>query len=120
MSDEPSSLRTRIRIVGLVAGPLAGAACAALLPESYTGADGTVVAFEVAGRATLGLMAWMATWWLTEAIDISATALLPLALLPLVTFAAFPGDGVGAQAKAAIGAAAEPYASDVIFLFMGG
>jgi sodium-dependent dicarboxylate transporter 2/3/5 len=93
VSDEPSSLRTRIRIVGLVAGPLAGAAC---------------------------VMAWMATWWLTEAIDISATALLPLALLPLVTFAAFPGDGVGAQAKAAIGAAAEPYASDVIFLFMGG
>ena len=49
----------------------------------------------------------MATWWMTEAIPIPATALLPLVLFPLL--------GIGP-----IGAAAEPFANPVIFLFLGG
>jgi sodium-dependent dicarboxylate transporter 2/3/5 len=49
----------------------------------------------------------MATWWVTEALPLAATALLPLALFPLL--------GVSS-----IDAAAEPYANPVIFLFMGG
>lgn len=48
----------------------------------------------------------MATWWVTEAIPLAATALLPLVLFPLL--------GV-----ASIDAAAAPYADPVIFLFMG-
>ena len=32
----------------------------------------------------MGVMIWMAIWWLSEAIHISATALLPLALFPLL------------------------------------
>jgi solute carrier family 13 (sodium-dependent dicarboxylate transporter), member 2/3/5 len=55
--------------------------------------------------AAVGLL--MATWWITEAIPIPATSLLPLALFPML--------GV-----AAIGPAAAPYANPVIFLFMGG
>src|SRR5690606_40351864 len=58
-------------------------------------------------RATLAMMAWMAVWWLTEAIAIEATALLPVALFPLF--------GIASMAKAAA-----PYASDVVFLFLGG
>jgi len=49
----------------------------------------------------------MATWWVTEAIPIPATALLPLILFPLLGIT---------DAKTA----ASPYANHLIFLFMGG
>ncbi len=49
----------------------------------------------------------MAIWWLSEAIDISATALLPIAMFPLLGIAD-------------IKATTAPYASHLIFLFMGG
>ena len=49
----------------------------------------------------------MAIWWMTEAIPISATALLPLALFPLLGIAD-------------IRATAAPYANPLIFLFLGG
>jgi sodium-dependent dicarboxylate transporter 2/3/5 len=52
-------------------------------------------------------MMWMALWWITETIDISATALLPLVVLPAV--------GATTMSKAAA-----PYASELVFLFMGG
>lgn len=55
--------------------------------------------------AALGLL--MVIWWVTEAVPIAATALLPMALLPLL--------GV-----MTIGAAAAPYANPVIYLFFGG
>ncbi|MBT8486539.1 MAG: DASS family sodium-coupled anion symporter, partial [Phycisphaerae bacterium] len=67
-----------------------------------------------AGATTAGLMAWMAIWWVTEAIDVAATALLPLAVLPLATTAAH------GSASAAMSAAATPYAHPLIALFMGG
>lgn len=37
-----------------------------------------------AGRATAAVGIWMAIWWMTEAIAIEATSLLPLILLPLL------------------------------------
>ena len=49
----------------------------------------------------------MATWWLSEAIPIPATSLIPIALFPLL------GIMHTKQATA-------PYASHLIFLFMGG
>lgn len=55
--------------------------------------------------AALGLL--MAVWWVTEAVPIAATALLPMALLPVL--------GV-----MNIGDAAAPYANPVIYLFFGG
>ena len=61
----------------------------------------------MAGRATLAMVVWMATWWMTEAVDIEVTALLPIAIFPLL--------GIASIAKATA-----PYASDVIYLFMGG
>ena len=99
--------RRRLQDVGLIAGPAAALVVGLLLPESYAGADGTEVAFSSAGRATAAIATWMATWWLTEAISIHATALLPLVLLPLL----------GATTMRA---AAAPYAHELIFLFMGG
>ena len=55
--------------------------------------------------ACVGLL--MAAWWVTEAIPIPATALLPLALFPILGIAS-------------IGDAAVPYANPIIFLFLGG
>ena len=56
---------------------------------------------------TTGVALLMATWWVTEAIPIPATALVPLVVFPIL--------GVRP-----IGATAAPYADPVIFLFMGG
>jgi len=49
----------------------------------------------------------MGIWWITEAIPIPATALLPIVLFPVL--------GV-----APVGDATSPYAHPLIFLFMGG
>jgi solute carrier family 13 (sodium-dependent dicarboxylate transporter), member 2/3/5 len=50
---------------------------------------------------------WMAIWWMTEAIPIAVTALLPIILFPLVNVASLK-------------MAAEPYANPIIYLFLGG
>ncbi len=36
------------------------------------------------GKLMLGLTLWMAIWWITEAVPIAGTALLPLVVLPLL------------------------------------
>jgi sodium-dependent dicarboxylate transporter 2/3/5 len=56
---------------------------------------------------TLALAVWMALYWLTDAVPIAATALLPIVLLPFL--------GV---MKA--GEVAPLYINNVIFLFLGG
>jgi sodium-dependent dicarboxylate transporter 2/3/5 len=58
-------------------------------------------------RVVLALAIWMAVWWMTEAVPLSVTALLPLVVLP-------PFSGL------AFGTVASPYASSIVFLFMGG
>jgi sodium-dependent dicarboxylate transporter 2/3/5 len=52
-------------------------------------------------------MICMAAWWLTEAVDIEVTALLPIAAFPMLGIAP-------------LNRVLPPYAADVIFLFMGG
>ena len=82
---------------GLFGGPLA-AACWLAFGGGGMAHDAHVV---------LGLALWMALWWMTEAVPLAATALLPLVVLPLSTSIGF-------------GAAATPYANGIVFLFMGG
>ncbi len=91
----------------MFAGPIAGLIFFVCLPENYTAANGQAAEFSRAGRVTLAVMAWMAIWWLTEAVELSTTALLPIALFPLF------------GAMSATDAAA-PYAHRLIFLFLGG
>jgi sodium-dependent dicarboxylate transporter 2/3/5 len=55
--------------------------------------------------ATIGTL--MAIWWMTEAIPLSATALLPIVLIPALT-------------ERTVGQATAPYASSIVFLFLGG
>jgi solute carrier family 13 (sodium-dependent dicarboxylate transporter), member 2/3/5 len=97
----------KIKCIGLFGGPLLGLLCYSLLPSQYATGPGEWVEFTQAGRATLALMVWMAGWWLTEAVGIEATALLPIVTFPLL--------GIAPLNKVL-----PPYASDVIFLFMGG
>ncbi len=56
---------------------------------------------------TTALMLLMAIWWISEAIPIFATALLPIVLLPVLDVAPIKD-------------ATAPYANPIIFLFMGG
>ncbi|MEP5611355.1 MAG: SLC13 family permease [Cyclobacteriaceae bacterium] len=58
-------------------------------------------------NAVLASTLWIATWWLSEALPISATALLPIAILPLA------GGAPIAQTTAA-------YGDKMLFLFVGG
>src|SRR5688572_4693365 len=92
--------------IGFWGAPIAAAVSYLLLPDSYT-SEGSTVAFTAAGKASAAVAVWMAVWWLTEAVHIAVTALLPLVLLPLL----------GASK---IDAAAAPYANPLIFLFLGG
>ena len=75
-----------VKRIGLFGGPLLGLLCYYLLPPHYATDPGEWVEFT-RGRATLALMVWMAGWWLTEAVDIEATALLPIVTFPLLGIA---------------------------------
>jgi solute carrier family 13 (sodium-dependent dicarboxylate transporter), member 2/3/5 len=55
----------------------------------------------------VALIMWMAIWWLSEAIPIPATALLPIPFMPIL--------GIGDITEVA-----SQYANPIIFLFLGG
>jgi len=59
------------------------------------------------GAAALAATAWIAVWWVTEALPIAVTSLLPMVL--------FPALGLG-KMKAILA----PYADPTIYLFLGG
>ncbi|MCG8585740.1 MAG: DASS family sodium-coupled anion symporter [Pirellulales bacterium] len=102
-----SKKRAAVQWAGLVAGPLLALMTYLSAPEAYLDARGQSVVLTEAARATLAMMVWMAIWWLTEAVEIYVTALLPLATFPLL--------GVADMKQTAT-----PYAHPLIFLFMGG
>lgn len=106
-AEQGGSSAANIKRIGLYAGPLLALACYSILPEYYSSGPGEWVQFSQAGRVTLALMVWMAAWWLTEAVGIEVTALLPIVAFPLF--------GVAPLSKVL-----PPYAADVIYLFMGG
>jgi len=56
---------------------------------------------------TAGLVTWMATWWMTQAIPLTATGLLPFVVLP------FASAGTAREV-------AGDYYSPIIFLLLGG
>lgn len=97
----------QVRLFALIGGPMLAVLVFWLVPDSTRGLNGELLTLGVPGRITAALAVWMATWWLTEAVSIYATALLPLALLPLA----------GANT---ISTTAQAYAHPLIFLFMGG
>lgn len=86
------------RRIGLALGPLAFAVT--LLTAPPAGMDG-------AAWLVAGLVVWMAAWWMTEAVPLTATALLPFLVLPL---------GGVMTAPETAGA----YYAPILFLLLGG
>jgi sodium-dependent dicarboxylate transporter 2/3/5 len=54
-----------------------------------------------------GVVTWMAVWWISEAVPLAVTSLLPLVLFPLL--------GIDTM-----GGTATNYGKEIIFLFLGG
>lgn len=99
--------RSTIQWLGFVLAPLLALLVYYVIPTSYLDQDSATVPISHAARVTAAVGVWMAIWWLTEAIPISATALVPLVLLPLL-------------GAAPIKKVATNYGHELIFLFMGG
>jgi sodium-dependent dicarboxylate transporter 2/3/5 len=98
---------TPVRIVGLVAGLVAFALLVGLdSPLQRHGEFGARPALAA------GVTALMAIWWLTDALPMHWTALVPLVL--------FPWTGVFGEGARRLLGAALPYLDPYIFLFMGG
>ncbi len=74
------------------------------------------------GQRMAAVAVLMAVWWITEAIPIPATSLLPLILYPILGIViGKPGAAEGLdRLKQAAAEAAKPYAHHLIFLFLGG
>lgn len=97
MTDIPAP-ESSARRIGLWLGPLLFVVLLLLpVPDGLT----------PLGLRTAAVVALMAIWWVTEAVPIPVTALLPLALFPLLGILD-------------MGATAAPFANELIFLFMGG
>lgn len=94
----PSSAKSNMQKLGLILGPVVFATFLFLgSPEGLTMAAWTVAA----------LLSLMAIWWVTEAIPIPITSLLPLVIFPVF--------GVRT-----IQEASAPYADRIIMLLLGG
>lgn len=86
------------RRIGLFLGPLVFAVTALTAPPAGMPEGAWLVA---------GLVVWMAAWWMTEAIPLTATALLPFVVLPF--------GGVSTARETA-----SNYYSPILFLILGG
>ena len=84
--------------LGLISGPL--------LFFIFTNIPNLIPENENA-NGVIAVALWMVIWWITEAVSISVTALLPLVLFPVMNI--MPITEVGAN-----------YGSPIIFLFFGG
>lgn len=87
-----------VRRAGFIAGALAFLVMC-LLPAP--------AALPLAAWRTAAVVVLMALWWMSEAVPLAATALLPLVMFPLL--------GILPMQEAAA-----PYANDIVFLSMGG
>ncbi|MCL9998282.1 MAG: DASS family sodium-coupled anion symporter [Erythrobacter sp.] len=86
------------RRIGLFLGPLAFALAALTAPPAGMSEGAWLVA---------GLTLWMAAWWMTEAMPLAVTAMLPFVILPLA--------GVSDAETTA-----STYYSPILFLLLGG
>jgi sodium-dependent dicarboxylate transporter 2/3/5 len=84
--------------IGIVLGPL----CFLLIVQLSWFQD-----LASAGKYVLAGTVWMAIWWVTEAVPIAVTALLPLVLFPIT-------------GSLTVKETAASYAHPIIFLFIGG
>ena len=100
-SDAAAPASRIVARMGLAAGPLLASIVFVALQTYATD-------LSPPARATAVVGVLMAVWWMTEAIPLEATSLLPLVLFPIL------------GATKDIKAAAAPYADESIFLYLGG
>lgn len=106
--EEGQGIAGWVAWIGLALGPVLALVTHALLPAAEFDDAGNIVrGLSDAGRATAAIGVLMAVWWLSEALPLSATSLLPLVLFPMT-------------GAATMGQASSPYADSVVFLFLGG
>ncbi len=98
MNDGSPTEWTRTRLAGLATGPLLALVVLALP---------TPAALPVEAHRLVAVTALIACWWVTEALPIPVTSLLPIVLFPVLGI-------LGGKETAA------QYAADPIFLFLGG
>ncbi|NEU29466.1 DASS family sodium-coupled anion symporter [bacterium LRH843] len=97
-NEDNKSAYSRAQLIGLILGPLLF-----ILTMFFFSPEG----MSPEARAVLAVTLWVAIWWITEAIPIPVTSLLPIFLLPLT--GAMEADAVTSS-----------YGADIIFLFLGG
>jgi sodium-dependent dicarboxylate transporter 2/3/5 len=105
--DEGAAATSMLARGGLWAGPLLAVVAWWLLPSAYSDAGGNTVELGGAARATAAIATWMAVWWMTEAVHIAVTSLLPIGMLPVL-------GGVAIKDVTA------PYGHELVYLFLGG
>jgi solute carrier family 13 (sodium-dependent dicarboxylate transporter), member 2/3/5 len=95
-----------VRRVGLGLGPLLFV-LALIVPLPVLPFDGVEVIPDSSIRVVLGLAAWVSVWWMTEALPLAASSLLPLVVLPVS--GVVPANVIAPQ-----------YFADIVVLFLGG
>lgn len=90
--------RLPTRFIALLIGPASAAVMLNMAPQA---------GMSAAAWKTTAVAVWMALWWVTEAVPIPVTALLPLLLMPVLGILS-------------VTAATAPFANPVIYLFLGG
>jgi sodium-dependent dicarboxylate transporter 2/3/5 len=89
---------SRSRLTAQLAGPLGAGLVFLLAP---------IFGWSAAAIAVLAASSWMLIWWVSEAVPIGVTSVLPIVLFPLFGIAS-------------VGETTAPYGSHYVFLFMGG
>jgi sodium-dependent dicarboxylate transporter 2/3/5 len=100
-------MKRNFTTISLLAGPIGAGVAILVLPPMLDNAGGVPVPIELGVRTTIAITVWMAIWWITEAIPMPVTALLPLILFPILGINDFK-------------VSATAYAHPLIFLFLGG
>ena len=90
--------KNRVSNIGLILGPLLFISTVFLIPIDNLSYDAKIV---------LGITLWTTLWWITEAIPLYVTALMPLVIFPSLEIIE-------------LGDTAAVYADRIVFLFLGG
>jgi sodium-dependent dicarboxylate transporter 2/3/5 len=98
MEESKKSGSNTVRQFGFIAGPVVFLSILFLVNPNL---------ISPGANKVLAVAAWMIVWWISEAAPVPITALLPLILFPFLEVMK-------------MSEAAAPYASPIIFLFMGG
>lgn len=102
MSADRKSQRSFWKLALFLCGPALGLIAYGLLRS--------VTPVEPVAASIAMLCVWMAVWWMTEAVPLELTALLPILIIPLTGL--YPDDGMMK--------ACAPYAHENVYFFLGG